>query len=342
MDSKLNKLKESIESWCEEHNIPISILCDTSGLQGIKIYEKNKHKLRGLFENIYQYLATDDLHMDVMKVRGGSVVALSIKALSENDRERCLSGEIIEHMSFEDKIDHAFSAPIKPVAKEATRKLSLAEQAKQIAENQYKTGVRGATRANQGGRNRNKYSMTATHGGIIRKNRGADDPKKFDEDRSLFASHLQEALAGLATPTNDQPSDLFAKFGEALKTLGTQMGVGPLQSQLKAQGINWKKSDDGLAIILYIINANTNAAQPIARINAETLTKPHDFQKQLLNMLDFSRGEAPGAFEQQKAELQAKEKAAREITNQLMPQPSQGMGNAGTAAAAEAAAPKSY
>jgi hypothetical protein len=342
MDNKLNNLKDTIQSWCEANDIPVSILCDTSGLQGIKIYEKDKHKLRGLFENIYQYLASDDLHMEVMKVRGGSVVALSIKALSENDLERCLSGEIIEHMSFEDKIEQAFSLPLKPPIIPTAKKQSLAEQAAQIAENQYKTGVRGGTRANQGGRNRNKYTMTATHGGIIRKNKGVDKLEKFDEDRSLFVLHLQEALAGLATPTNDQPADLFAKFGEALKTLGTQMGVGPLQSQLKAQGINWKKSDDGLAIILYIINANTNAPQPIARINAETLTKPHDFQKQLLNMLDFSRGEAPGAFEQQKAELQAKEKAAREITNQLMPQPSQGMNNAGAAAATEAATPKSY
>jgi hypothetical protein len=138
-------------------------------------------------------------------------------------------------------------------------------------------------------------------------------PRKF-----LFSLH--EALDGMATPTGAQPNDLFKMFARALRVLGQRMGLGPLQERLKAQGISWKQSDDGQAIILTIKNAATKADQPIARISHETLQNPSDFEIQLKNMLDFATGDAPGAFQQKEQEIQDRKKAIGDIAKAVQPQ----------------------
>jgi hypothetical protein len=98
------------------------------------------------------------------------------------------------------------------------------------------------------------------------------------------------------------------------------MGLGPLQERLKAQGISWKQSDDGQAIILTIKNAMTKTDQPIARISHETLQNPSDFEVQLKNMLDFATGDAPGAFQQKEQEIQDRKKAIGDIAKAVQPQ----------------------
>lgn len=141
-----------------------------------------------------------------------------------------------------------------------------------------------------------------------------------ESKRSEFNRELKEALDGIATPTGAQPDDLFKKFARALRVLGQQMGFGPLQDRLREQGIQWKKSDDNQAIILYIQNATTGAPQPIARVSHETLSNPSDFEQQLTHMLDFSTGDAPGAFQQKQQEVKDQEKAVRDIAKAITPQ----------------------
>ncbi len=368
LGKRLNKIREHVEKWCREHEIYTSIVCDTIGIQGVKIYEKNQNTLCKLFEDLTPVLKADDIFLDVQKVRGGMILAFSVRALSESEIQQLLTqvGEIREPMTFTDRVSDAFVLPLDE--NHTPSELEFEKIASKIVEDQYKTANMGVTRSNQSSRQRNLHGVTMTHGGVIdgkrkHKKKTYCQPfestikRIFDSSESKvqrrFSQQLREALDGMATPDGAQPGDLFQKFARALAVLGQQMGIGPLQKQLKAQGINWKKSDDGQAIILYIMNAQTNAPQPIARIGAETLSKPNDFQTQLLNMIDFSKGEAPGAFKQQQDELRAQEKAARDIANSLNPQdqsianqmagnggaPTSG-GNAAAAAATQAASPK--
>lgn len=144
------------------------------------------------------------------------------------------------------------------------------------------------------------------------------------KEPSDFNLILREALGGIGTETGAQPKDLFKQFSRALRVLGQQMGLGPLQDRLKSQGISWKQSDDGQAIILTIKNATTKADQPIARISHDTLAKPQEFEMQLKSMLDFATGDAPGAFAQKEVEVADRKKAIGDIAKAVMPQDEQG------------------
>jgi hypothetical protein len=148
-------------------------------------------------------------------------------------------------------------------------------------------------------------------------------PKQITNDRlSLRLNAVLEELSGMATPTDDQPSELFIKFARALRVLGTKLGIGPLQDVLKSRGIKWKKSDDRSTIIIYVDNAETGAAQPITRITPEDLNKPGDFEDKLLDMLDFAKGEAPGSFKQKQELIRKQEQVARDIAKAAVPQSS--------------------
>lgn len=333
LGKRLNKIREHVEGWCQKHNIPTSTVCDTTGIQGVKIFEKNRNTLKQLFEGLAPILKADDVFLDVQKVRGGMILAFSVRALSESEIHNLLMqiGETREPMSFKERISDAFVLPL-----EENPNHDFESAAYKIAEDQYKIASAGATRSNQSSRQRNLHGVTMTHGGVIDGKKEAKKKKKsqpfestvrriFDDVESIpttrpFYKQLSEALDGMATPDGAQPGDLFQKFARSLAVLGQQMGIGPLQQQLKKQGINWKKSDDGQAIILFIMNAQTKAPQPIARISAETLAKPNEFEEQLLHMIDFSKGEAPGAFKQHQAEIRAQEKAVRDIARTVNPQ----------------------
>lgn len=105
---------------------------------------------------------------------------------------------------------------------------------------------------------------------------------------------------------------LFEKFGKAMRILGKQMNVGPIQDLLKQRGINWRTGDDGASLIFYV--SNNGNEQPIARISAESLGTQNDFQEQLFNMVDFATGSAPGTFKQKQEELRDQEQLVRDIS----------------------------
>lgn len=181
-------------------------------------------------------------------------------------------------------------------------------------------------------RGRKRFKTAPRVPGILSR----DDFRKSERLESLqdrigaILSELDQAAGALPMPggspglqgmgAEQQPGDLFSRFAAALKQLGTQMNIGPLQDKLKQQGIKWKKSEDGQALIFFVINGETRAPQPVARIGSETLAKPQDFQKALSQMLDFAEGQAPGTGEQKQLEVQEKQKRLREIATQLAPQ----------------------
>jgi hypothetical protein len=328
-NQRLNKIREHVEDWCQRHDISTSTVCDTIGIQGVKIYERNKKALHELFEGLSPILNSDNVYLDIQRVRGGLLLAFSAKALTESEIQQLLTdiGETSEAMTFSERISDAFVGPIKPIkenaAPQSPKKLNFDNLAKRIAEDSFKDATEGATRSNQTSRQRNNRSLEMTYAGVHPKHHKRSKEKTKNTTESVgprpFMHNLAEALEGMATPDGQQPGDLFKKFAKALSVLGQQMGIGPLQDQLKKQGINYKKSDDGQAILLYIQNAQTNAPQPIARISAETLSKPNEFQDQLLNMIDFSQGKAPGAFKQKQEELREQEKTVRDIAQAVNP-----------------------
>ncbi len=355
LNPRLHNICDYVGSWCHEHKIPYSVVRDERDLQGMLLPRKNRPLINSLLTDLEPMLQAEGIHLETTKVRGGVILAFSVSAISETQLAALVvaAKEEREPMDFTEKITDAFMRTVAPIAPDVdlNEGTFLAAALKVAAESQYKTATRGTTRSNQTSLQRqrigsdNTYSghqdsplasggsQSSSPGAKPRMTRPAKGPPARFEDRiagafSLdyhprrrkFYKELTEALDGMATPTGAQPEDLFTKFAKSLQVLGQSMGTGPLQDQLKKQGINWKKSEDGQSIFLYIVNAQTNAPQPIARISAATLEKPTDFEAQLLNIMDFAKGDAPGTFKQKQQELQQQEKAAREIAKQLGPQ----------------------
>jgi hypothetical protein len=357
INPRLKKVGGFIDAWCDTHGIEYSVVCDESDLQGVLLFKKDRAMVARLLRDLVPVVSDAGVHLETSKVRGGTIFAFSVRAISESQLAAILAeaGEELEPMTFTERLTDAF---VNTVAVEETAQPaadvsagSLLASAQRIAEGQFKSATQGATRANQTSLQRQRVGSDRTLGGAqnppAAKGHDSDDPQattrpsqgtkapptRFENKiartfnvtepmrvRRDFHRALNETLQGMATPDGVQPGDLFQKFAQALAVLGQNMGTGPLQDQLKKQGINWKKSEDGQAVVLYVLNASTKAPQPIARISAETLSKPNDFQTQLLNIMDFAKGDAPGTFTQKKDELAAQEKAARQIAQQLGPQ----------------------
>lgn len=360
LNPRLKTVCEFVDEWCSQNRVKYSVVCDESDLQGVLLFRKDRPLVTKLLTDLRPMVTAVGVHLETTKVRGGTILAFSIKAISEAKLAALIAeaGEEKEHMNFADKISDAFSHTLAKQVLEGTEleanvNTFLVTALKVVDEGQYKLATQGATRANQTSLQRQRVGSDNTLGGPQPSGDGksakpndSDEPQattgasqpstgpstRFEERvartfesglpsrRRMFGRQLDETLQGMATPNGVQPGDLFTKFAQSLSVLGQSMGTGPLQDQLKKQGINWKKSDDGQSIVLYIVNAQTNAPQPIARISASTLEKPSDFETQLLNIMDFAKGDAPGTFKQRQQELQNQEKAAREIAKQLGPQ----------------------
>jgi hypothetical protein len=359
VNPKLQAVCQFVHSWCAAHGVGYSHVCNEADFQGILLLRKNRAVLEQLFHDLKPIVTEQKIHFEATRVRSGVILALSLKAISESRLAALISdaGEEIDSMTFTERLSDAFTRTTAalPVT-EFNEGTFLATAVKIVGEGQFKSATQGITRANQSSLQRQRVGSNRTLGGAQNpppaKGGGpvhdSDDPQattgasqaatgrptRFENrvgtalgclerdgrSRRDFYRQLTETLQGMATPTGIQPGDLFTKFAQALSVLGQNMGTGPLQDQLKKQGINWKKSDDGQSIILYIVNAQTSAPQPIARISAATLEKPSDFETQLLNIMDFAKGDAPGTFKQRQQELQTQEKAARDIAKQLGPQ----------------------
>jgi hypothetical protein len=177
----------------------------------------------------------------------------------------------------------------------------------------------GMFRANQSTRHRQSYNSNKTYGG----NEHPAAPTAKKEPRKSVAEQINEALDGIATPYEAQPDELFQNLLGGMDALGNKLGVGSIRRKLADKGIQYKKSKDNTAVIFYVMNASTKAPQPIARVTAEQLAKPHDFENTLLSLLDMSRGDAPGALKQQQELLRSQEQAVRDVAKNVMPAPTE-------------------
>jgi len=112
---------------------------------------------------------------------------------------------------------------------------------------------------------------------------------------------------------------LFQQFGKAMRVLGEQLGIGPLQDRLKKRGITWKMGDDNDSLVFYVNNDVTGDLQPVARISKESLNSQHDFQEQLTNVLDFAMGNSPGTFKQQQEKIRNQQQMVQDISKVVFP-----------------------
>lgn len=340
------RIMEQINSWSDLHEIPVSSIVDMSGIHGVKIFDKSKDKLRKLLESLYPILKDENIFMDKQRVRGGTLLAFSRKALSESDIYGLLNaiGEN-KTMSFHERMDAAMhgapsdeieAAPAREVKRSA---IDFTSQARRINEAQYKSATQGMLRSNQSSLQRNTHGVDLSFAGKRKtsKQPAVKESSGLHADTHStvrFANKILEALEGMATPTGTQPSDILERFAQALREVGTRTGSGPIQDRLKERGIK-AKTENGQEIILYVINNKTNAPQPIARISAETIANPTKFQEALQDMIDLSQGNEPGAFESYRTKMQEQEKAVREVAKTLAP-----VDPASVEAATQAATPK--
>ena len=314
---KLTTITTALDEWCQTHNVLYDVVCDERDLQGIMLFRKDTAAISELLNDLAPIIREQGVFAQNKKIRGGNMLVFSIRSISESVMNRIISDTTPQ--TFAEKIEHAFNTTPAPAVPKPETPPDLLASARKIVEAQYKSATAGSFRNNQSSRQRQALTRDTTFGG-----REHPASPKANQKRKKFDKSLQEALEGLATPTDAQPQDLFAKFAKALTVLGDQLGIGPLQDRLKEQGIQWKQSDDHQNIILYIINATTNAPQPIARINMLTLDKPHDFEEQLTTMLDFAQGEAPGAFKQKQEQIRDQEKVVRDISQAVSPPKEEG------------------
>lgn len=354
MIANLDKIRQRIIDWCGRRNISHITVCDESDLQGIVLIQRDVAVIDRLLEFIEPVLETENAYLEVSKVRGGTVITLSTKAISESQLSQVIAAtNEATNMNLRHKLDRVFNSQIQPertpVAEE-TKPFDIAEAAKRLA-NDPSSNLGAIEYAMACNRNLDTW-VPAVKGDKVEQpfksssgtvmlycyNPALNEHAYMDVGTNTImtaeeADHamvfnrlgkaLNEALDGMATPTGEQPNDLFEKFAKALQVLGQQLGIGPVQDHLKRQGINWQKSGDGQHIVLYVKNATTGANQPIASISADTLLKPSDFETQLTNIMDFAQGNAPGTSKQQAETLKNRENAVREIAKAVGPQDEQ-------------------
>lgn len=120
-----------------------------------------------------------------------------------------------------------------------------------------------------------------------------------------FKSKVDEALDGIATPTNMQPKDGLQSLAQSLKTTG-------LGDALKKMGVSWHIAKPGMHKITFIKNE-----VPIYEKEASSLATSKDLQTALSRLQDIASGRAPGSSEEEKERLKARENQAAAIAKQF-------------------------
>lgn len=268
---------------CEDLGIAYRQSNEESDLQSIFVDTKEPDMIDELESRLYKEYDYDTVVFESRRVRGGTIISLSLGSINELQWEK-----------------------IQETYKRSGNVIDFRETAKRLMEAQYKSATRGASRSNQTGRMRNMLTTDYTYS-------GKPLAKRINKRLAV------ENIGGIATPSGLQPSELVARFRQALEKLGTQLGLGSIPNMLKERGIHSKMSDDGLSIILYIINGSTGAAQPLMLIPTEELAESHKMETYVRSVLAFAKNEAPGEQEQKEAQLRAQEKAIRDVVSSFVP-----------------------
>jgi hypothetical protein len=128
-----------------------------------------------------------------------------------------------------------------------------------------------------------------------------------------FDDVIQEAADEL---TSGQ--DVFKQFSKAMKILGEQLGIGPLQQKLKKRGISYRLNKEKDSLVFFI-NNERGEQQPIARISKQNLSSQHDFQSNLEMMVDMANGDPPGTIKQKQERLREQQGVISDLSRVVFP-----------------------
>ena len=279
----------------EQSGIDCALMHDEHDTISYYVPKHETNTARDYVEEYHHKYLEKGVELSFHKIRGGSLIILAVKALNELNIPM---GRM--NMLYKNKLDKIFNRP--------------------LAEEQMHSATAGMFRANQSTRHRQSYNTNTTHAGKEHPASPKAAEEKNDKPKSV-SEQITEALEGMATPYEAQPDDLFQNLLSSMDALGEKLGVGSIRKKLADKGIQYKKSKDNTAVIFYVMNQTTKAPQPIARVTAEQLAKPHDFENTLLSLLDMSRGDAPGALKQQQDLLRSQEQAVRDVAKGVVPDP---------------------
>ena len=322
MNKNLHEICATLDQWCEANDVVYDIVCDEDHLQGVKLFKSKK--INSLLEYLQPLM--NGIHLEKQKVRGGTILAFSIAAVSESVMENIIknSGNKKMELSFKERIADAFNSTIMPteeVVDEIDLKQALLDSAKEItAEDQYKDPTIARKRSSATSR----LKKSAINPLLRQEPQDSAAPSKDEEDnvsesRQNFNQVLDETLAGMATPDGQQSGDLFEKFHKALDVLSAEMGI-KLQNALSQQGIKAKVSDDKSKIILFTISKDTGAPVPLHQIDAEMLADKTQFENKLRDIVDLAKGQAPGTDKQQQDIMRNQDQAIRDIAVAVSPE----------------------
>ena len=324
MNKNLHEICATLDQWCETNGVVYDIVCDEDDLQGVMLFKSKK--INSLLEYLQPLMS--GIHLQKQKVRGGTILAFSVAAISESVMESIIknSGNKKMELSFEERIADAFNStavPTEEVVDEVDLKQALLNSAKEItAEDQYKD----PTIARKGSSATSRLKKSAINPLLRQEPKDSEGPPKDEEDSVTesrctlnFDQVLDETLSGMATPDGQQSSDLFEKFHKALDVLSAEMGI-KLQNALSQQGIKAKVSDDKSKIILFTISQDTGAPVPLHQIDAEMLADKTQFENKLRDIVDLAKGQAPGTDKQQQDIMRNQDQAIRDIAVAVSPE----------------------
>jgi hypothetical protein len=193
MNKNLREVCATLDQWCKINNIAYDIVCDEDDLQGVMLFKSKK--INGLLEYLQPLLS--GIHLEKQKVRGGTILAFSVAAISESVMENMIknSGNKKVKSSFTEKIMDVFDNPVivaEETVDEMDLKQALLDSAKKIAaEDQYKD----PTIARKGASATSRLKKSAINPLLHKELQGSEAPAKDDEEDSVTESiAMQQAM----------------------------------------------------------------------------------------------------------------------------------------------------
>ena len=322
-------LLELIKKWCDENNINYREILPDTGNTTLMVNVGDPKVIRKALKGKN---VDETKQVIIKKSRNGTrcnVIDLSINDSIE--RNKMDYKDKLEDILFSEKQTNRRISPTKFNKKRSRRGQNGA--GKGLSEEQYK-GFQTPTKSMK-----TKSKLAPTEKARKSKSDSVEKPNAivsmivasgnddgFIKKATTFRLKLAEALEGMATPHELQPTDLINSFYAALHAAGTELnksqGVsGSIKELLDQRNIHIGQSKDGQALIVYVntvLNGNKHA-QEMMSIPIDDLAAPDKMQKYIVNLIEYAKGVAPGDTERKMNTMREQEKLIRQAVDQYAP-----------------------
>ena len=309
-------LIDLIKAWCAENGVGTSQMITDLDATTLNINSDIPH-VKSVIRRLDK---KSDKKITIKKKKNGCSVIVNTKGINDEKPTE-------NTMNFKDKIEAVFEAQYKTRLSPTDRNKDRSKRGRKVRnEEQYKTYMSptdGYKKRSTLGSKDPKVSSAPKLNKISAIIKTTEEPENEDEGFiqkiTRFKLKLEEALDGIATKTSVQPQAYFDQFIKALDMFGKEQGLGSIRTKLKGKGIEMARSKDGQSLVLYVINAQTNAKQDIKQVPLSSLENNSKFEEELFNCIDLANGEAPGAFKQRQESLRTQEGAVRDLVSKVGP-----------------------